>query len=92
MSELIDSILATAPKHEPEFETRLFDENGALVALLPMELKGRSLYVSETYRGPNRLVAVLIFRDGAPWRVVAQNLGVVAGFSLNATIPIPEAP
>lgn len=89
---IVQEILATAPKPEREFETRIYDASGRLVALLPMERSSESFYVSEIYAGPNVVVSVLIFRDGAPWRVVAQGMPIGAGFNLNATIERPDDP
>lgn len=87
---LIDEILATAPKHEPEFEARIYDLAGRLVDALLMERKSGALYASETYTGPDRIAIVTLFRDGVPIAVLGHGVTIATGFYVNATIPDPN--
>lgn len=89
--DLIKEILASAPLHVPEFEARIFDMSGRLVALLPLaKPEVGILYASEPYAGPNIHAIVTLYRDGAPVAVICHGLPIGAGFNLNVNIPYPD--
>jgi hypothetical protein len=86
---LIDEILSTAPKHEPEFEARVYDVLGRLVAILPMEKSDGDFYQSVRYEENPCLAIVTLFRDGVAVQVIAYGVELHPGYFVRADIPDP---
>lgn len=86
----LERLLENAPAHEPEFEARVYDILGRLVAILPMKKEAGVHYRSESYTGKAVFGIVILARDGVNVQGLFHGFEIKPGYSVGSDIPDPN--